>query len=328
MAALKRFTVLYEHPLWFNPLFRELETRGIPFRKVDASVERFDPREFDERDVVLNRISPSAWTRGRGAVIQETRGWLAALQRRNVDVINGRDAYEVEISKASQIELLDAIGVRAPRTRVVRSIESLLDASHELEFPLLVKPNVGGSGAGIRLFRNIAELALAVAAKEIEFPFGEVVLLQEYHRPEGASIIRVESLDQKTIYAIRIHLAEDAGFDLCPANVCKTTTGVELTTSACASGAQKQGLTVEAYDAPSEIIATVERIARASKLAIGGIEYLQSARDGEIYYYDINALSNFVADPLRVIGFDPTALLVDAIEQRLRYPRAVVGRAS
>ena len=25
----------------------------------------------------------------------------------------------------------------------------------------------------------------------------------------------------------------------------------------------------------------------------------------EIYYYDVNALSNFVADPLKVIGFNP-----------------------
>ena len=50
---------------------------------------------------------------------------------------------------------------------------------------------------------------------------------------------------------------------------------------------------------------------------MGGIEYLESSRDGRLYFYDINALSNFVAEPLKVIGFDPTARLADALEERL-----------
>ena len=37
-------------------------------------------------------------------------------------------------------------------------------------------------------------------------------------------------------------------------------------------------------------------------------------RDGEIYYYDVNALSNFVADATRVIGFDPLQNLADFLE--------------
>jgi hypothetical protein len=37
-------------------------------------------------------------------------------------------------------------------------------------------------------------------------------------------------------------------------------------------------------------------------------------RDGRRYYYDINALSNFVADAPRVIGFDPFVRLADWLE--------------
>jgi len=44
-------------------------------------------------------------------------------------------------------------------------------------------------------------------------------------------------------------------------------------------------------------------------------------RDGHIYYYDINALSNFVADAPRVIGFDPFQNLADYLEQELRNAR-------
>src|SRR2546430_11325613 len=40
------------------------------------------------------------------------------------------------------------------------------------------------------------------------------------------------------------------------------------------------------------------------------------ARDGRLYYYDINALSNFVADAPRVVGFDAFARLADYLETR------------
>jgi hypothetical protein len=37
-------------------------------------------------------------------------------------------------------------------------------------------------------------------------------------------------------------------------------------------------------------------------------------RDGQIYYYDVNALSNFVADAQRVIGFNPFVNLADYLQ--------------
>jgi hypothetical protein len=49
---------------------------------------------------------------------------------------------------------------------------------------------------------------------------------------------------------------------------------------------------------------------------VGGIEYLVDDRDGKHYFYDINALSNFVADAPNVVGFDPFVNLVDYLEQR------------
>jgi len=60
----------------------------------------------------------------------------------------------------------------------------------------------------------------------------------------------------------------------------------------------------------------VERIAQAAKLDIGGIEFLVDDRDGKHYYYDVNALSNFVADAVNVVGFDPWLDFVDYLETR------------
>jgi hypothetical protein len=53
---------------------------------------------------------------------------------------------------------------------------------------------------------------------------------------------------------------------------------------------------------------------RESGIELGGIEYITDDRDGQRLYYDINALSNFVADGPRVIGFDPFVKLVDWLE--------------
>jgi hypothetical protein len=61
---------------------------------------------------------------------------------------------------------------------------------------------------------------------------------------------------------------------------------------------------------------------------VGGVEYLVNARDGEAYFYDINALSNFVADAPHVLGFDPFPKLVDYIMARagLAEPAGTPGR--
>jgi hypothetical protein len=40
-------------------------------------------------------------------------------------------------------------------------------------------------------------------------------------------------------------------------------------------------------------------------------------RDGRPFFYDVNALSNFVTDAPRIVGFDPFERLVDVIEGRV-----------
>ena len=85
---------------------------------------------------------------------------------------------------------------------------------------------------------------------------------------------------------------------------------------ACAIDAPRTGLRVQGTTPPREIIEQVEHIARASNLDVGGIEYLVDDRDGQWYVYDINALSNFVADAPNVVGFDPWQHFVDYLVAR------------
>ena len=54
-------------------------------------------------------------------------------------------------------------------------------------------------------------------------------------------------------------------------------------------------------------------LVRAASIDVGGVEYLVSRADGRVYFYDINATSNFVANASAVLGFDPTPRLADYI---------------
>jgi ribosomal protein S6-L-glutamate ligase RimK-like protein len=316
MTSTRPLLVFYEHPDWFRPLFNELDKRGLPYRRVHADGFTFDAAAPPPAcSAVFNRMSPSAWKRGRGGAIFFTHDYLSWLDTHGADVINGSAAFRLETSKAQQIALLAKLGIRAPKTRVVTSIEGLSAAARSLEFPIVVKPNIGGSGAGIVRFDTPKELEAAEPG--VFNSVDGVLLVQEYHRPRGNSIVRIETLDWRYLYGIRIHLGDTADFNLCPADVCKTVDGRDLTSVACPVGAANAGLTVEPFTPNDDIIASAEYIARAAHIDVGGIEYLESERDGELYFYDINALSNFVADPLQVLGFDPTVNLVDSIEDRI-----------
>lgn len=323
MSFSRPLAIFYEHPDWFRPLFNELDRRGTPYLRVHADGHEFDPAAPPPAwSGVFNRMSPSAWKRGRSGAIFATHDYLAWLELHGIEVINGSAAFRFETSKALQIALLANLGIRAPRTRVVSSVEALPRAASALQFPIVVKPNIGGSGAGIVRLDSMLDLTRALDEGAIAAGIDGVLLAQEYHRPRGNSIVRIETLEGHFLYAIRIHLGDSADFNLCPADVCKTVDGRDLSSAACPVGAGKAGLTVEAATPARELIDAAERISQAAQIDVGGIEYLESSRDGEIYFYDVNALSNFVADPLQVIGFDPTAHLVDALEQRL-FKRAV-----
>jgi glutathione synthase/RimK-type ligase-like ATP-grasp enzyme len=308
---MRPIAIFYEHPDWFRPLFAELERREIPFAKLDAATHAYDPAEGESPyDVVFNRASPSSYLRGRPQTTFHTLHWLSHLERLGVRVINGSRVFAYEISKAAQLEALTALGLPYPRSRVINHPSLAPSAARELRFPVLVKANIGGSGAGITRYDDVDAIAQAANDGAIELGVDHVGLVQELAPLREGSIYRVEVLGGKFLYAIRI-FPEQGSFNLCPADVCQTTGGQSLSRAACAIDAPKNGMRVEGVSPSTKIVEAVEAIARHVQLDVGGVEYLIDDRDGLPYFYDVNALSNFVADAPRVIGFDPFARLVD-----------------
>ena len=319
--------IYYEHPDWYRPLFQELDRRGVPYDALQADHHTYDPSEQKpSHAVIFNRMSPSAHTRGRGHLTFYTLQYLAHLERLGVRVINGYAAWKTEISKAYQLTLLERLGLPYPRARVIHHPSQASDAAEGLRFPIVVKPNIGGSGAGIVRFDSADALARASREGTLQLGLDSTALVQEYVSADAGRIVRVEVLNGRYLYAIRIYTPGDS-FNLCPADVCQGVDGAELARPACPVDAPKNNLRVEGYTPPDDIVHAVERITAAGGIEIGGVEYMIDSRDGQSYFYDINALSNFVADAPRVIGFDPFARLADWLEAELARVVAPAGEA-
>ncbi|MBE7174582.1 MAG: hypothetical protein INR73_28680 [Williamsia sp.] len=314
---MQPFAIYHEHPDWFKPLFAELDKRGIPHVSLNPAQHRFAIEEGrPDFALLFNRMSPSAYLRDGVQGMFYTLNYLKHLETTGLRVINGYKAFTYETSKALQLVLLQSLGLKYPKARVVNHTSQLAEATQGLRFPIVVKANIGGSGAGITRFDSLDELKAAVADGSILFGVDMTALVQEFVPARGGYITRVETLGGQYLYAIRVYTTGDT-FNLCPADICQTSSGKELVRNACALDAPKNGLKVEAYQPPAHIIEAIETIVQKCNIDVGGIEYMVDDRDGEVLYYDVNALSNFVADAVNVIGFNPHEKLVDFLEQQV-----------
>ena len=280
-------------------------------------------RREEEFSLLFNRMSPSAWQRGLGHCIFYTLNYLAHLEAKGVRVVNGYRGFAHEISKAQQLSTnLEKLGLPYPKARVINHVSQVLDGAEAIGYPVVIKPNIGGSGAGIEKFSSSEELRRAVQENRLYFGIDSTALVQEAFTPRDGVITRIEVLGGKYLYAIKIHTSGES-FNLCPADICQNTKGEELTRIACPADAPRTGMTVEGYNPPAQVIEDAERIMALAGVEVGGIEYVTDDRTGRQLYYDVNALSNFVADPVRVIGFDPYARLADfLIEEAIRHEAA------
>ena len=290
--------LLYEHPAWFTPLFDALDRRGIDYVTLKPD-GHFDPG--DRRvpgHVVFNRIAMSSFLRSDEHPIFYAAALLDHWHRAGARIVNGPDVLAIDSSKARQLSLIAGLGLAIPETRIVHRVSDVEAAAASLAFPLVVKANIGGSGAGIARYDTLDQLRAAIVDGLLPTSIDGVLLVQDFVPARDGTVTRIETLDRRYLYALDI--AGGGVFDLCPAGACQIP-GAPIPM-------------VSADPAPG-LRDAAERIARAVDLDVGGIEVMIDDRDGTPRFYDINALSNFVAKPLDILGWDPHDRLVDYLVQ-------------
>lgn len=291
----KPIAILYEHPAWFAPLFAALDRAGIDFEAIPFAGHNFDPAASPPpAPLVFNRVAMSSFLREAEHPIFYAQALFDHWQRCGARILNGGQALAIDASKARQLSLIAALGLKAPATRVVHRAADAVAAAGEIGFPLLAKADIGGAGAGIVRYDTAVELAEAVATGSLPRGVNGITLLQDYAPRRGGVVTRVETLGGKFLYAIEIASSGDS-FDLCPADACAI---------------DRPPVTFTRVEPAPAIVDAVKRIAATAGLDIGGVEYLIDDRDGSVRFYDINALSNFVANADAVLGFDPHDRLV------------------
>ena len=289
MSKLPTIHILYENPAWLPPLVEGLEREGFDdIRMVELVEGIVDPLQAPAEGIWINRISPSSHTRGNSATIElgrEVLYWLEAHGRR---VINGLDAFELEVSKLRQDLVLNRWGIRTPRTVLALGKSAILKAAATFEGPFITKHNQGGKGLGIRLFDAVDQLEAWLDDPSFDSGPGGKVILQQYIKSPEPFITRVEVVGQKFVLAMRSSTSD--GFELCPSDACQL--GGDSKPDVCPAEGPASKFSTSPVTADDPLVAQYIAMCEGEGIDLAGIEFVEDA-DGVRYTYDINGTTNY-----------------------------------
>jgi hypothetical protein len=305
--------VLFEHPEWQKPLFSALERRAVRYGTFDLKRGAFDPDQAPNAPLYFNQASPSAYVRGNTRAVPLALSLIRSLELGGARVLNGSQAFSLELSKSAQAALMRRLNIPHPRTLAFNDVDSAL-AQWGDSWPALLKPEQGGSGARMYLLSSPDELVRLLRDRPDLWLPDHLLTLQEYFQTAPSQgIVRMEFLGGELLYAMRV--VSHGSFNLCPSEVCNPQTGDSL----CEVPETKPSRPVEFHPypgVPAPAVDAGKRLMAAGHLDVGGIEYLD-ASDGRLVFYDINANSNLRAPIGQAFGFDPFERVVDFLVTKI-----------
>ena len=309
-------TVLYEHPTWQQPLFDALDKRGVDYLAYDVKSAAFDLREDVQASIIFNQLSPSAYVRGNGHTVPFALALLDHFESKGARVLNGASAFRLELDKIAQIRLMRDLGMDYPWTIAFNNVEALWEHEEALNFPAILKPNQGGSGARMAEVNSLNELKCLLEEDSSLWQPDPVLLLQEKldHDPAKQGIVRLEFLDGELLYAMRV--VGVSGFNLCPSIDCNPE-GDEEGACAVPSATPTSDPQFLPYpEVPAEVVEEASRLFKATGFDVGALEYLITS-DGRRVFYDINANSNLRRSVGLAMGFDPFDKVAEYLERQI-----------
>jgi glutathione synthase/RimK-type ligase-like ATP-grasp enzyme len=311
MSHLPTIHVLYENPNWLPPLLDGLTSEGFDsVRLVELTEGLIDPLQAPPEGIWINRISPSSHTRGHASTIELGREVLFWLQVHGRRVINGLDAFELEVSKLRQDLVLNRWGIRTPRTVLALGRDAILQAAVTFDGPFITKHNQGGKGLGIHLFQSVDALAEWLDDPAFDAGPGGKIILQEFIEAPEPYITRVEIVGGRFVLAMRSNTEQ--GFQLCPSDACQ----VQSNPDVCPADGGGSKFSPSALTEQDAIVQQYIAMCQGEGIDVAGIEFIEDAR-GNKYTYDINGTTNYSGALGKRIG-------IDGMREFARYLRSVV----
>ena len=302
--------VIHENAAWLEPLARAFDAEGLPWRDWFLDEGVFDLSQPPPEGVFYNRMSASSHTRDHRYAAELTAAVLAWLAGHGRRVVNGPRALDLEISKARQYAALEAAGIRTPRTVLVAGKHRLPAAAREhfAGEPVILKPNRGGKGLGVRLFQSPNALSDYIHGADYEPPVDGIQLLQQYIRAPAPLITRAEFIGGRFLYAVEVDTSD--GFELCPADQCA------VGDAFCPAGEEPRAKFTIVDDIDAGLKRRCEAFLAANGIEVAGIEFIRDA-EGAVYSYDVNTNTNYNPDAEARAGRSAMTALARFLGQEL-----------
>ncbi len=312
-----KIALLYEHPTWSEQLIQCFRKNGIELKLLNIDELIFDTGQLDvDFDLLINRVNIMPSEQRDSAVVFHTLHFLNWLELTGVQIVNGATAHYVGSSKAVQNGIFAKIGLDFPNAIAIYKVDDAMKAAEEIGYPLIVKPNIGGSGSGVAKYNNPEKLQQDISNRSLKLGVDRSGLVQEYIESDGY-IYRIEILGDQLFYAIKQKMIANQ-FNYCAADGCNIEEGSLKQEGEFDFCTVNSSAHIELFDPPDDIIASVVSIIHEAKADVGGVEFLLNQKTGQPCFYDFNPYSNFVSHGERLLGFSPEQRYVDFIKAKIK----------
>ena len=315
-----KVALLYEHPSWSDQLIQCFQKNDIELTLLNIDQLIFDTADLDvDYDLLINRVNIMPHAQRDSAIVFHTLHFLNWLELTDVQIINGAKAHYAGSSKALQNGIFAKLGLDFPSATAIYKVEDALRAAETIGFPLIVKPNIGGSGSGVVKYDDSQQLALDINSQTLNLGVDGSGLVQEYIQSDGY-VYRIEILGDQLFYATKQKIVADQ-YNYCAADGCQIADLPEEKETEFQFCTSEPSTQIELFTPSAEMVSQVVAILKLAQADVGGVEFLLNQKTAQTCYYDFNPYSNFVSNGEQLLGFSPEQRYVDFIKDIIKQPR-------
>ena len=283
--------IIHENEEWLIPLRKALEKFDVQYEEWLLDDMTINIDQSPPNGIFFSRMSASNYTRNHLHSNQSSNIILTWLENHNRRVINGTNVLKIEFSKVLQQLLLKQSGFKTPKTIVAVGINKIKEAASNLNvYPMIIKPNQGGKGFGVKLINTMNELDKMLEDNLINSSKDDTWLLQEKISTNEEFITRMEFIGGNFIYSLKVFSKNS--FELCPADACE----VDLDQFCPVDETNDINNSQPSFfidDEPDKNLAKQLTIfLKKHQIEVAGVEFIRN-KDGVPIFYDINTNTNY-----------------------------------
>jgi len=283
--------IIHENEEWLIPLRKALEKFDVQYEEWLLDDMTINIDQAPPNGIFFSRMSASNYTRNHLHSNQSSNIILTWLENHNRRVINGTNVLKIEFSKVLQQLLLKQSGFKTPKTIVAVGINKIKEAASNLNvYPMIIKPNQGGKGFGVKLINTINELDEMLEDNLINSSKDDTWLLQEKISTNEEFITRMEFIGGNFIYSLKVFSKNS--FELCPADACEVDLDQFCPVDEINDINNSQPSFFIDDDPDKNLAKQLTIFLKKHQIEVAGVEFIRN-KDGVPIFYDINTNTNY-----------------------------------